>query len=130
MTVEPPRILVIDDDPDLRSMLCRMLRAEGFPVRTAADGPSALQLIENEKFDVLITDIGLPPPMDGFEIVRRARASTPGVRSLFISGTERAKWDDPEREDFIYKPFRTSELVGCIWELYWRQTRSPQGCAV
>jgi len=124
MRVEPPRILVIDDDPDLRSMLCGMLSNEGFPVSGAEDGPSALRLIETEKFDLLITDVGLPPPMDGFEIVRRARVSTPGLRSLFISGTERAKWDDPQREDFVYKPFRTSELVGCIWELFWRDERS------
>ena len=124
MRVEPPRILVIDDDPDLRSMLCCMLSKEGFPVSGAEDGPSALRLIETEKFDLLITDVGLPPPMDGFEIVRRARESTPGLRSLFISGTERAKWDDPQREDFVYKPFRTSELVGCIWELFWREARS------
>jgi DNA-binding response OmpR family regulator len=101
-------------------MLCR----EGFPVRTAEDGPSALKLIEEDDFDLLITDVRLPPPMDGFETVRRARVAAPNLRSLFISGSEGPRWDDPNRDDFVHKPFNTRELVGCIWELYWRQAPS------
>jgi DNA-binding response OmpR family regulator len=127
MTLQPPRILVIDDDPEVCSLLQSLLRHEGFPVSTAGDGPSALELIENGGFDLLITDICLPPPIDGIETVRRARKRDPGLRSLFISGTGTARWDDPAYDDFVSKPFNTRELVGCIWELFSRQVpRSPR----
>jgi CheY-like chemotaxis protein len=74
MVSKPPRILVIDDDPEICALLSSMLRREGFPVCTAEDGPSAPEKIKRTEFDLLITDIGLPPPIDGIEVVRRARA--------------------------------------------------------
>jgi CheY-like chemotaxis protein len=122
-----PRILIIDDDPYVRALLQSILRLEGFPVSTAEDGPSALKRIEKGEFDLLITDIRLPPPFDGIETVRRARARDPNLRSLFISGTGTARWDDPVCDDFVSKPFNSRELVGCIWELFSRRVpRSPQ----
>ena len=98
-----------------------MLRREGFPVCTAEDGPSALEKIKRTEFDLLITDIGLPPPIDGIEVVRRARVCRPALRSLFISGGGAAQWDDPDNDDFVSKPFHERELVGCIWELFSRR---------
>jgi CheY-like chemotaxis protein len=98
-----------------------MLRREGFSVSTATDGPSALELIKTEDFDLLITDIGLPPPMDGVEIVKRARVCLPGLRSLFISGGGQCRWDDPDRDNFVSKPFYDREVLGCVWELLSRR---------
>jgi DNA-binding response OmpR family regulator len=121
MVSKPPRILVIDDDPEICALLSSMLRREGFPVCTAEDGPSALEKIKRTEFDLLITDIGLPPPIDGIEVVRRARACRPALRSLFISGGGTAQWDDPDNDDFVSKPFHERELVGCIWELFSRR---------
>ena len=125
MAIKPPRILIVDDDPDICSLLTSMLSREGFPVCTAEDGPSALEKIARCDFDLLITDIGLPPPIDGIEMVRRARKHHPELRSLFISGGRPAQWDDPENDDFVAKPFHERELVGCIWELFSR--RMPRG---
>jgi len=62
---------------------------------------SALELIKQNNFDVLITDIRLPPPIDGVEIVRRARKCFPSLKSLFISGESECRWDDPEWDDFV-----------------------------
>ena len=120
MVVKPPRILIIEDDPEICDMLSSMLRREGFPVCTAEDGASALELLKSDSFDLLITDIGLPPPMDGIETVRRARECYPGLRSLFISGRGEARWDDPDRDDFVSKPFSGREILGCVWELFSR----------
>src|SRR5580704_6056430 len=122
-----PRILVIDDDPEVCALLQSLLHCEGFPVWTAEDGLSALDMIKNGEFDLLITDIGLPPPLDGIETVRRARECDPSLRSLFISGTGTARWDDPTCDDFVSKPFNSRELVGCIWELFSRRVPPSSG---
>jgi DNA-binding response OmpR family regulator len=114
--------LIVDDDPEICALLSSMLRREGFPVCTAEDGPSALEKIKRIDFDLLITDIGLPPPIDGIEMVRQARVCRPALRSLFISGKgAAAQWDDPDNDDFVSKPFHERELVGCIWELFSRR---------
>ena len=126
MQITPPRILIIDDDPEICALLGSMLRREGFPVSTAEDGPSALEMLRRDGFDLLITDIGLPPPMDGIETVRRARECIPGIRSLFISGGGDARWDDPDRDDFVSKPFNAREVLGCIWELFSRPAPGPR----
>jgi DNA-binding response OmpR family regulator len=115
-----PRILIVDDDPDICDLLRSMLLREGFLVRTAGDGASALELIKWNDFDLMITDIGLPPPMDGVETVRRARECRPALRSLFISGGGECRWDDPDRDDFVSKPFQEREVLGCVWELFSR----------
>ncbi len=121
MNVEAPRILVIEDDPDICDLLASVLRREGFSVQVAMDGQSALELIAHNDFDVLVTDIGLPPPIDGVEIVRRARKCFPSLKSLFVSGKGEYRWDDPKLDDFVSKPFNTREIVGCVWELLSRR---------
>jgi CheY-like chemotaxis protein len=124
-----PKILVIDDDPDIQTMLAGMLRGHGFEVSAVEDGASALKLIESDHFDLLITDILLPPPLDGIETVRLARKMAPHLRSLFISGSAAPQWDNPIRDDFVSKPFTGRELIGCILELFLRDAPSRQSAA-
>jgi len=114
------RILVIDDEMEVRDLVRSVLSREGFAVSEAADGSTALKLIESGSFDLLITDIGLPPPLDGLEMVRRARTHSRELKSLFISGKFQPSWDDAERDDFVSKPFSSRDLVGCVWELLTR----------
>jgi hypothetical protein len=52
--------------------------------------------------------------------VRRARAISRKLKSLFISGKSEPSWDSAEQDDFVSKPFRNSELIGCVWELLTR----------
>jgi DNA-binding response OmpR family regulator len=117
--------LIVDDDPEICSLLRSMLMREGFVVCTATDGPTALELIKWTGFDLMITDIGLPPPMDGVETVRRARECLPALRSLFISGGGERRWDDPDRDNFVSKPFQEREVLGCVWELFSRGWPRP-----
>jgi two-component system OmpR family response regulator len=71
------RLLIVEDDAPLASGLQRILEAEGHAVDVTARGEEAVLAASQEKFDLVILDIGLPQ-MDGFEVLRRLRAGTPG----------------------------------------------------
>jgi len=71
------RLLIVEDDAPLASGLQRILEAEGHAVDVTPRGEEAVLAASQEKFDLVILDIGLPQ-MDGFEVLRRLRAGTPG----------------------------------------------------
>jgi PAS domain S-box-containing protein len=72
--LESQRILVVDDEPDARSMLLRLLESYGAVVEAASSAAEALGMLEARGYDVLVSDIGMPH-MDGYELIRRVRAS-------------------------------------------------------
>jgi DNA-binding response OmpR family regulator len=125
MLKQPPSILVVDDDESVRDIVVTVLREAGFEVRATASGWTALSLIKRKKFDLLVADIGLPDGLSGLELAQCARISRPMLKCLFISGRLRAVTDDPERDDFVGKPFRQRELLGCVWELLQRRISMP-----
>ncbi|WP_428249243.1 response regulator [Ferrovibrio sp.] len=78
------RILVVDDYADFRLLLRRMLEPEGHSVREADDGQAALALLEQEPFDLVITDV-LMPQSDGIEVLnalRRSAKATPSAKAI------------------------------------------------
>lgn len=109
-------MLVADDDDDVRDYVGAALAEDGIEVIAAPDGRRALELLAGERVDLLLTDIHMPG-MDGFELARRARAAVPGLCVLFMSGFAREYKIDPTHEDFIAKPFRRGELLGCVYEI-------------
>jgi DNA-binding response OmpR family regulator len=114
------RVLVVDDDDEVRGLIGSMLTEAGFIVSTAPTALSALELLDKDEFDVMVTDVALPDALDGVELVKFARARHPALRSLFISGRRGPIVDEPERDDFVGKPFRSGELLGCVLELLYR----------
>jgi two-component system response regulator MprA len=106
-------VLVVDDDPKIRSVLGRGLRFEGYAVQAAADGAEALKLARNWSPDVIILDVMLPD-MDGMEVCRRLRR---GLATPILMLT--ARGDVPDRiegldsgaDDYLVKPFEFDELV-------------------
>jgi two-component system, OmpR family, response regulator len=117
-------ILVVEDDPAVSEVIVDTLRDAGLDVRATVSGWTALRMIRRRSFDLLVADIGLPDGLDGFELVQCARLTRPTLKCLFISGGGQMVMDDPERDDFVGKPFRHRELLGCVWELL--QRRLPQ----
>jgi two-component system response regulator RegX3 len=113
MNDTPARILVVDDEPSITEFVSYNLKKEGFEVKVAADGATALELIGNENFDLVIMDVMLPN-MDGYEVVRRIRASHT-VPVLFLSArdTELDKVVGLEigGDDYLAKPFGVRELI-------------------
>jgi DNA-binding response OmpR family regulator len=116
------RILVVDDDQGVRTFVEAVLAESGFEAVAVAGGAEALQALDRSAFDLLLTDIRMPE-MDGFELVKRARRSHPGLRVLFISGYASEYPIDWARDDFLAKPFRPRHLLDRIDEILGRATR-------
>lgn len=79
------RILVVDDEPGIRSALGRFLELLGYDVDQAANGAEALQMVRRRRYDVAILDIRMPG-MDGVELMHRAREVTPGLAVVLLTG--------------------------------------------
>jgi two-component system response regulator MprA len=120
-------ILVVDDDPPIRRMLERTLVAEGYEVRTAADGGSALVEVERSAPDLLVLDVAMPG-LDGLEVCRRVRAKGLGFPVLLLTARdavgERVAGLDAGADDYLVKPFAPEELLARIRALL-RRGREP-----
>ena len=77
-------MLVVDDEPSLAELLASVLRYEGWEIRTAADGASAVRAAREFEPDAVVLDVMLPD-FDGLEVLRRLRASQPDVCVLFLT---------------------------------------------
>jgi two-component system, cell cycle response regulator CpdR len=79
------RILIAEDDDQMRAFLSRGLRRAGHTVETAGDGAVALECADAASYDLLLADI-MMPGIDGVELARRVSARQPGIRVMFITG--------------------------------------------
>ncbi len=75
------RILIVDDDADMRELICMSLRQKGVEVQDVASATEALQLLQRLKPDVLISDIGMPE-MDGYQLIQQIRKLPPEAGGL------------------------------------------------
>ncbi len=111
------RLLVVDDENNLRSMLRAALQHHGFAVTVAADGAEALAEIRSAAPDLVVLDV-MMPGIDGFEVCRRMRAAHDHTPVLFL--TARDETQDKVRglrlggDDYLEKPFSLEELVARI----------------
>jgi two-component system OmpR family response regulator len=108
------RLLVVDDEENLRTMLAAALRHHGFDVATAETGRDALDSVRADHPDLVVLDVMLPD-LDGFEVCRRLRAE--GVQTPVLFLTARDATQDKVRgltlggDDYLAKPFSLEELV-------------------
>jgi two-component system alkaline phosphatase synthesis response regulator PhoP/two-component system response regulator ResD len=122
-----PRILVVDDEPDIVELAELYLRADGFDVLSAGTGPAALERVAAERPDLVVLDIMLPG-MDGWEVCRRLRA-TGDVPIIFLT----ARGDPVDRvvglelgaDDYVVKPFHGRELVARVRTVLRRAGGAP-----
>lgn len=96
----PRTILVVDDNQDAVMLLSRVLERWGNTVRTAHDGPRALELAAGERFDLILLDIGLPG-MDGYQVAEALRTSTPPYEGPLVALTGYGKDEDRARADEV-----------------------------
>jgi len=119
-----PRILVVDDDKAVRTVIKTVLEHEGFDVIGAEDGRSGITAIQSSQFDVVIVDIFMPG-MDGLETIRLFNKHAPSVPVIAISGFMFRNSATPA-PDFrsmatklgatysLHKPFRARELMHAV----------------
>ncbi|WUG37065.1 response regulator transcription factor [Streptomyces sp. NBC_00459] len=110
----PLRVLVVDDDPDLAEVLSGALRYEGWQVRTAGDGVSALAEARELLPDAVVLDVMLPDT-DGFAVLRSLHAVRPDVCVLFLTARDavedRIAGITAGGDDYVTKPFSLEEVV-------------------
>ena len=110
----PVRVLVVDDEPTLTELLASVLRYEGWDIRTAADGSSAVRAAREFQPDAVILDIMLPD-FDGLEVLRRLRADQPHVGVLFLTARDavedRVAGITAGGDDYVTKPFSLEEVL-------------------
>jgi two-component system KDP operon response regulator KdpE len=107
------RVLVVDDEAGIRKVVRDSLEREGHEVTTCVDGQEALERLEDEEFDLIVTDLSMPRT-DGLELVREARRrSAVPILVLTVKHEEREKVRllDAGADDYVTKPFSTAELL-------------------
>ena len=122
-----PRVLAVDDDPEILDLLNRGLKIEGFDVRVACDGETALAALAAHPTDVVVLDV-MMPGLDGLAVIKRIR-ETSDIPVLFLSARERVRDRiaglDAGGDDYLPKPFAFGELVARLRALL-RRPGSPE----
>jgi two-component system, OmpR family, response regulator len=125
-----PKVLVVDDEPNIRELVQVALKFHGCSVTTSATGMDALQLAEIDNPDLIVLDVMLPD-IDGFEVCRRLRASANDVPVIFL--TARDTTSDTVTgltlggDDYITKPFSVEALVARVRAVLRRASKQHEG---
>jgi two-component system phosphate regulon response regulator PhoB len=123
------RILVVDDEPDILSILVYQLSREGYRVSTAVTGRAAIDTAITEKPDLVVLDLMLPE-LDGYEVLEQLRRheSTNSIPVILLTARteeeERLRGFDTGADDYVTKPFSPRELVARVKALL-RRTQAP-----
>ena len=114
------KILVVDDEPDIREILKVMLEGDGHAVTVAGDGHAATRLLDTERVDLILTDIFMPGK-DGLETIMEIRRDHPAVKIIAMSGGGRTGalgyLDDAVRlgaVGSIFKPFEEARVLRTV----------------
>ena len=118
------RILLVDDVPAVRLSIRAALEAVGYQVQEAGDGKEALDLLDSQAVDLIVTDLWMPN-LDGVELLKRLRATNAGIKVIAISGGGMRKPIDVSAalaqtwgaDAVLYKPFDNDDLVAEIRRL-------------
>lgn len=114
------KILVVEDEPELRALVCEILRGFGYVVFEAGSGPDAMSVWEKnqEKIDLLLTDMVMPGNMSGRELSEKIKARKPGIKVIYTSGysVETLGKDFSFRRglNFLQKPYHPMALAKVV----------------
>ena len=112
----PKRVLVVDDEPDIRKVVSFRLKKAGYEVTTAVNGKEALECVQKERPDLILLDLRLPI-MDGYEVCKRLKSdevlkSIPVILlTASMASTVREKTKEYNADDYMVKPFDPDKLM-------------------
>lgn len=130
--MEDPRILIVDDEPDVLDVMVDVLEQEGYAPRSTTDSREASRLLETTSFDVIVSDI-MMPHLSGLQLLEMAKRQNPNVQVVLVTGysTREVALEALNRgaSGYIEKPFHTEQLLASIREAIWRWRlkRDPAG---
>ncbi|MNV24842.1 KDP operon transcriptional regulatory protein KdpE [compost metagenome] len=127
--IPPPRVLVIDDEVQIRRFLDISLRAQGYAVSQAANGTEGLQRLAEESADLVILDIGLPD-IEGHDVLAELRqwSQVPVIMLSVRAGeAEKVRALDNGANDYVTKPFGTQELMARVRALLRSRSTDSEG---
>jgi two-component system KDP operon response regulator KdpE len=125
-SMEPARILIVDDEAQIIRVLSMALAAQGYRVKSAADGESALAVLKSWPAELIITDLSMPK-MDGVELCRAIRKqSNVPILVLSVRNQEKVKVEalDAGADDYVTKPFQINELLARVRAVLRRQKQT------
>ena len=128
-----PRILIVDDEPNIRDLLTTSLRFAGFAVRAVGNGAQAISAVLEEEPDLIILDVMLPD-MNGFGVTKRLRSAGYTAPILFLT----AKDDTEDKitgltvggDDYVTKPFSLDEIVARIKAILRRTMQADEDAVI
>ena len=106
--------LLVEDDPKTRETVRRLLQRLGFDVKTSATAADACALLNQNRFDVLLSDLDLGCDMDGLELIDIAGTVSPMTQSILMSGKFSRKHALPQHATFLQKPITQANLAGAL----------------
>ena len=112
-----PKVLLVDDEVSFATSMQRLLSRRGFNVKVAYDGPTALRLIAEEQFDVVVLDIKMPG-MDGIQVLREMRLFSPDIPVILLTGHYFSNEEEATLKQgayaYLLKPYPILDLVNLI----------------
>lgn len=122
--MNPPRVLVVDDEADFLETMVNRLRRRGLPAEGALSGPEALEMMRRQEFDVVVLDVRMPG-MDGLEVLRGIKDKWPFVEVIMLTGHGSVESGIQGMRlgafDYIMKPADLEDLLEKIHQAHERK---------
>ena len=114
-------ILIIEDDIAISTTMYMILKEVGYNITTASDGLTALELLKENSFDIILLDL-IMKPINGIETYKEIKKISPGIKTIMITGhVDENQINEAKKEGInriIFKPFDFDKLISIIEELY------------
>jgi DNA-binding response OmpR family regulator len=116
--MDGPLVLIVDDDPQVRNIVTEVVSDGGFGCRNASSGEEAIGLLNTDRCQALVVDIGFGRDhVKGWSVARRARAFDPTLPVIYITGGSTDEWAVEVNSILLTKPFAPPQLIAALAQL-------------